>query len=202
MPTLRHLALEFRRRRAGCDRPTRHRTCRRRRHAVCDVQVLMNALRRSSAVLARWRLRRIAKRGLREMLRRDDMRPGARPLEVSEDSGDMNPDLSLSCSLLRRVAGPPPSGWRQRRGSRWGAAAPVVAAASVLFASAAGCSATTVKLASTSQDPVGCCCTYGDCRERFTQENCASEGEFQGWTYTWHAGACNKSDTYPAPDRR
>jgi len=43
VPTLRHLALEFRRRRAGWERPTRHRTCRRRRHAVCDVQVLMNA---------------------------------------------------------------------------------------------------------------------------------------------------------------
>jgi hypothetical protein len=117
----------------------------------------MNALRGLSAVIARWRLRRIVKRRVREML---------------------------------------------RRGSRWPAAAPAVAAASVLFAAAVGCSATTVRMAATSREPVGCCCTYGDCRERFTQEECASGGEFQGWTYTWHAGACTKSDTYPASDRR
>ena len=49
-------------------------------------------------------------------------------------------------------------------------------------------------------EPTGCCCSYGERRERFTQETCASEGEFQGWRYTWHAGECTERDTYPAPD--
>jgi len=72
----------------------------------------------------------------------------------------------------------------------------------LLLAFAAGCSATTLGLAATSGEPEGCCCTYGDCRERFTQEACVSEGEFQGWTYAWHAGPCTERDTYPASDRR
>jgi len=41
------------------------------RHEACGVQGLMNALRALSDVIARWRLRRIAKRRLREMFRRD-----------------------------------------------------------------------------------------------------------------------------------
>ena len=49
--------------------------------------------------------------------------------------------------------------------------------------------------------PVGCCCAYGDCRERLTQEQCVKEGEFQGWTYAWHAGPCTDGDRHPARDR-
>jgi len=40
----------------------------------------------------------------------------------------------------------------------------------LLLAFAAGCSAITARLAATSGEPVGCSCTNGDCRERFTQE--------------------------------
>ena len=69
------------------------------------------------------------------------------------------------------------------------------------LALAAGCSATSPRQAPKSQDPVGCCCTYGDCREQFTQQDCVGEAEFQQWTYTWHAGRCTKNDTFPAPDR-
>src|SRR5881628_3595018 len=46
------------------------------------VQGLMNALRALSAVIARWRLRRIAKRRLRDILRRDNVRQGGLQLEV------------------------------------------------------------------------------------------------------------------------
>ena len=69
----------------------------------------------------------------------------------------------------------------------------------LLLALAVGCSASTARLPVT-QEPVGCCCTYGDCRERFTHEDCASEGQFQGWTHTWHTGECGDQDVYPAPD--
>ena len=68
----------------------------------------------------------------------------------------------------------------------------------LLLAFAVGCS--TSRLAATAREPVGCCCTYGDCRERYTHEECASEGEFQGWTYTWHTGDCSAQDVYPASD--
>jgi len=70
----------------------------------------------------------------------------------------------------------------------------------LLLAFAVGCTASRTRVAATPPAPVGCCCTYGDCRERFTQEQCASEGEFQGWTYTWHTGECGAQDVYPAPD--
>ena len=69
----------------------------------------------------------------------------------------------------------------------------------LLLTLAAGCSITTSK--PPSEGSVGCCCTYGDCRERFTEHECASEGNFQGWTYTWHAGPCTENNTYPAVDR-
>jgi hypothetical protein len=72
----------------------------------------------------------------------------------------------------------------------------------LLLALVAGCSATTAKVPATSAAPLGCCCTFGDCRERFTQETCVSEAEFQGWTYTWRAGPCTKEDASPASDRR
>ena len=68
----------------------------------------------------------------------------------------------------------------------------------VLLAFAAGCSATSTRPEAASREPVGCCCTYGDCREKLTQRQCVSEAEFQEWTYTWHAGPCTKSDA-PAP---
>jgi len=73
-------------------------------------------------------------------------------------------------------------------------------ACALLLAVALGCASSTVRVASTQPDRVGCCCTYGDCRERFTQHECVSEGQFQGWTYTWHAGECGADDVYPAPD--
>jgi hypothetical protein len=70
----------------------------------------------------------------------------------------------------------------------------------VWLAAGAGCSAMSTHQATQPQAPIGCCCTYGDCREKFTQQNCVSEGEFQGWTYAWHPGPCTKDDTYPARD--
>jgi hypothetical protein len=70
----------------------------------------------------------------------------------------------------------------------------------LLLAFVLGCSASTARVAAPARQPVGCCCTYGDCRERFTQEECASEGEFEGWTYTRHTGECSAQDVYPAPD--
>ena len=98
-------------------------------------------------MIARWRLRRIARRRLREMLPRDSHERTRSPARV--------------CSGVLRLHG---------------------------------------QGGSDPREPVGCCCTYGDCRERFTQEECASEGEFQGWTYTWHNGECSAQDVYPAPD--
>jgi len=50
-------------------------------------------------------------------------------------------------------------------------------------------------------DPIGCCCAFGDCRDDLSQSECVKEAEFQGWTYTWHAGKCNEHDYRPAPDR-
>jgi hypothetical protein len=74
-------------------------------------------------------------------------------------------------------------------------------ACALLLAFAAACSAATPKVAAIPQDPAGCCCGYGDCRADLTQDACVSEAEFQGWTYTWHAGACTDQDSHPAPDR-
>jgi len=71
----------------------------------------------------------------------------------------------------------------------------------VMLVVAAGCSTTAVRQTATSEEPVGCCCAYGDCRERLTQEECASVANFQGWTYAWHAGPCTETDGYPASDR-
>jgi hypothetical protein len=47
---------------------------------------------------------------------------------------------------------------------------------------AAGCSTMTTRTAG----PRGCCCTYANCRADLSQPECAKEGEFQGWTSTWH----------------
>ena len=60
---------------------------------------------------------------------------------------------------------------------------------------AVGCSATSSSPAPSSTEPVGCCCSYGNCREGLTPSDCATIGEFQGWTYTWHAGPCTTTDT-------
>ena len=66
------------------------------------------------------------------------------------------------------------------------------------IASFLGCSATSTQPPATaSADPVGCCCTFGDCRANFTQTDCVQEAEFQGWTYRWHAGACTRDDKAP-----
>jgi hypothetical protein len=62
---------------------------------------------------------------------------------------------------------------------------------------AAGCSTMTTK----TSGPIGCCCTYAICRADLSQPECSKEGQFQGWTSTWHPGACTEHDTYPAPDR-
>ena len=64
----------------------------------------------------------------------------------------------------------------------------------VFLAVVMGCSTATVRLTERPEEPVGCCCAYGDCRDRFTGEQCASEGDFQGWTYAWHAGPCTETD--------
>jgi hypothetical protein len=77
---------------------------------------------------------------------------------------------------------------------------PLVKAYLLLLAVAATCSASTGRMAEVPEEPAGCCCAYGDCREEFTQEACARKGEFQGWTYTWHAGECATYDVYPALD--
>jgi hypothetical protein len=61
-----------------------------------------------------------------------------------------------------------------------------------------GCSPTHAP--QSGSEETGCCCAYENCRPAFTQESCAKQGDFQGWTYTWHPGACTDADTYPAPD--
>jgi hypothetical protein len=61
-----------------------------------------------------------------------------------------------------------------------------------------GCS--TVSARHEAGGPVGCCCTFGNCRADLTRDNCAEEGQFQGWAFTWHPGACTSDDTHPAPD--
>jgi len=73
-------------------------------------------------------------------------------------------------------------------------------ACALLLAFAAACSAATPRVAAVPREPAGCCCSYGDCRQGFTQDACVSEAEFQGWTYTWHAGECTVQDAYPAAD--
>jgi len=68
----------------------------------------------------------------------------------------------------------------------------------LLLALVMGCSTMSTKTA--SSEPVGCCCAYGNCRKALTEPECAKAGQFQGWTYTWHAGECTAQDVYPAPD--
>ena len=68
----------------------------------------------------------------------------------------------------------------------------------LLLALVMSCSIMRGKTAST--EPVGCCCAYGDCRKALTQPECVKAAQFQGWTYTWHAGECTAQDVYPAPD--
>jgi len=48
--------------------------------------------------------------------------------------------------------------------------------------------------------PVGCCCGRTRCAADYTQPQCASVAQFQGWTYTWHEGACGANDHAPATD--
>jgi len=72
------------------------------------------------------------------------------------------------------------------------------AAVAFVLAFAVGCSIMKANTAST--EPGGCCCAYGDCRKALTQPECVKQAEFQGWTYTWHAGECTDQDVYPAPD--
>ena len=64
----------------------------------------------------------------------------------------------------------------------------------VLLVLALGCSAAATKPKAPDEGPVGCCCTYADCRQNFTQHACVEEAEFQGWTYGWHPGACTAQD--------
>lgn len=47
----------------------------------------------------------------------------------------------------------------------------------------------------------GCCCAFDNCRPGYSQSECVANARFQGWTYTWHEGACTSSDLFPAPDR-
>jgi hypothetical protein len=48
--------------------------------------------------------------------------------------------------------------------------------------------------------PPGCCCSYYNCRSDYGQDECARNGEFQGWTYSWHEGACTDADRHPSQD--
>ena len=64
----------------------------------------MNALRGLSAVIARWRLRWITKRRLREMLRRDDIiRAGAPRLAVAFAAGCSPTTARLAPTSRERV---------------------------------------------------------------------------------------------------
>ena len=94
--------------------PLTHGSARRLRSPRAET----TALSRLSAVIARWRLRRIARRRLREVPR----------------------EIPMKARVL-------------------------------LLAFAVGCSASTVRVAETAREPVGCCCSYGDCRERFTRRS-------------------------------
>ena len=109
----------------------------------------------------------------------------------------MGTDRALASAANRQAA---PARNAPPRDMDLGRLTPAVARCVLLLAFAAGCSLSTARTAATPAEPAGCCCTYGDCRERFAQEACASEGEFQGWTYTWHAGECTAQDVSPAPD--
>jgi hypothetical protein len=46
----------------------------------------------------------------------------------------------------------------------------------------------------------GCCCAFDNCLAGYSQPDCVANAQFQGWTYTWHEGACTSSDRFPAPD--
>jgi len=66
-----------------------------------------------------------------------------------------------------------------------------------LLIAALGCTATEHRA---PRGPLGCCCTYTRCAAEYLQPDCASVAQYEGWTYTWHQGACNASDHAPAPD--
>ncbi len=51
-----------------------------------------------------------------------------------------------------------------------------------------------------SATSTGCCCAFDNCRSGYSQPECVANAQFQGWTYTWHDGACTSSDRFPAPD--
>ena len=74
------------------------------------------------------------------------------------------------------------------------------ATAAPVFLLALGAACSTVNSSTASKGPVGCCCSYGDCREAFTQRDCDKEADWQGWTSTWHVGKCTAQDVHPAPD--
>src|SRR5438477_10504725 len=75
------------------------------RHGACGVEGPMNALRGLSAVIARWRLRWITKRRLREMLRRDDIiRAGAPRLAVAFAAG-CSPTTARLAPTSRELVG-------------------------------------------------------------------------------------------------
>jgi hypothetical protein len=66
-----------------------------------------------------------------------------------------------------------------------------------LLLAALGCSAAQHKAVA---GPVGCCCARTRCAADYTQPDCASVAQFEGWTYNWHEGACTASDHAPATD--
>jgi hypothetical protein len=68
----------------------------------------------------------------------------------------------------------------------------------IALGSAIGCSTAASKGQPSENQPTGCCCSLGTCRADFTQADCVSEAEFQGWAYKWHPGPCAASDT-PLP---
>jgi hypothetical protein len=65
---------------------------------------------------------------------------------------------------------------------------------------AVGCSSIGTHSPAAGSESTGCCCAYDNCRDAFTQDACAKQGDFQGWTYAWHAGPCTVADHYPATD--
>lgn len=109
----------------------------------------------------------------------------------------MGADRALASVADRQAA---PARNAPPRGMDQGRLKPTVVRPVLPLAFAAGGSLSTARSAATPTEPVGCCSTYGDCRERFTQEACVNEGEFQGWTSTWHAAECTPQDVSPAPD--
>ena len=73
----------------------------------------------------------------------------------------------------------------------------VLPVTTALLIAALGCSTTEHRA---PRGPVGCCCGYSRCAPAYSQPDCASVAQYEGWTYTWHEGACTASDHAPAPD--